>query len=384
VNPLNFRDDETWMRQALAEAARGVGAVEPNPMVGAVVVHDGRLVAVGHHERYGGAHAEVAALGAVGDGAGGSTVFVTLEPCCHHGKTPPCTDALIRAGVARVVVASRDPFPRVDGGGIARLEAAGIKVEVGLLEVEARRLNAPYFKRLATGRPFVIAKWAMTLDGKISSRSGDSGWISGPRSRALVHEVRGRMDAIVIGIETAIADDPRLTARPAGPRIATRVVLDALARLPIEGNLARTAREASVLVAASDRAPSERVERLVAIGCEVVRLPEASPGSVALGPLLDELGRRGMTNVLVEGGGRTLGSFFDAGQVDEVDVFVAPIIEGGSHDYTPARGLGVARIAEALRLDSTTFAQVDGDLRIRGRLSATRHGETSGLDSGGL
>jgi diaminohydroxyphosphoribosylaminopyrimidine deaminase/5-amino-6-(5-phosphoribosylamino)uracil reductase len=192
------------------------------------------------------------------------------------------------------------------------------------------------------------------------------------------------MDAIVIGIGTALADDPRLTARPAGPRVATRVVLDGLARLPTEGNLARTARQIPVIVAISDRAPSERVERLVAIGCEVIRLPESSPGSIALVPMLDELGRRGMTNVLVEGGGRTIGSFFDAGQVDEVDVFVAPIIEGGSHDFTPARGLGVARIAESLRLDSTTIEQVDGDLRIRGRLAATRHGETSGLDSGGL
>jgi diaminohydroxyphosphoribosylaminopyrimidine deaminase/5-amino-6-(5-phosphoribosylamino)uracil reductase len=377
VNPLNFRDDESWMRRALAEAARGVGAVEPNPMVGAVVVRDGRLVAVGHHARYGGPHAEVAALVAAGDEAKGATVYVTLEPCCHHGKTPPCTEALMGAGVARVVAAVRDPFPRVDGGGIARLEAAGLTVEVGLLEGEARRLNAPYFKRITTGRPFVIAKWAMTLDGKIASRTGDSGWISGPRSRALVHEVRGRMDAIVIGIGTALADDPRLTARPAGPRVATRVVLDGLARLPTEGNLARTARQIPVIVAISDRAPSERVERLVAIGCEVIRLAELSPGSIALVPMLDELGRRGMTNVLVEGGGRTIGSFFDAGQVDEVDVFVAPIIEGGSHDFTPARGLGVARIADSLRLDSTTIEQVDGDIRIRGRLAATRHGETS-------
>jgi len=365
VNPA---EDEFWMRRALAEAGRGIGGVEPNPAVGAVVVRDGRLVAVGHHERFGGPHAEVVALAAAGESARGATVYVTLEPCCHHGKTPPCTDALARAGVARVVAAVLDPSPRVAGGGFARLEAAGVAVAVGPLEAEARRLLAPYLKRLATGRPFVIAKWAMTLDGKLAARTGRSAWISGPRSRALVHEVRGRMDAIVVGIGTALADDPRLTARPPGPRVAIRVVLDATARLPLDGHLARTARETPLLVATTDRAPADRVEAQRSLGAEVVSLPETTPGAVSVPALLDELGRRGMTNVLVEGGGRVLGAFFDAGEVDEVDVFVAPIVEGGSHDYTPARGLGVASMAEALRLDGPAFAEVDGDLRIRGRV----------------
>jgi diaminohydroxyphosphoribosylaminopyrimidine deaminase/5-amino-6-(5-phosphoribosylamino)uracil reductase len=357
------------MRRALAEAARGLGAVEPNPLVGAVVARDGQMVGVGHHARFGGPHAEVVALAMAGEAARGATVFVTLEPCCHHGKTPPCTGALIAAGVARVVAAMRDPFPKVDGGGFARLAEAGVAVEAGVLEEESRRLNAPYLKRLATGRPFVVAKWAMTLDGKIASRSGQSGWISCPRSRALVHEVRGRVDAIIVGVGTALADNPRLTARPPGPRVAARVVLDARARLPVDGHLARTAREIPVLVAATDEAPADRVAALTALGCEVAVLPAMAPGRVDIGALLDDLGRRGMTNVLVEGGGQVLGSFFDAGEVDEVDVFLAPIIEGGSHDFTPARGAGVASIAAALRLGSMAVSRVDEDVRIQGRIA---------------
>jgi diaminohydroxyphosphoribosylaminopyrimidine deaminase/5-amino-6-(5-phosphoribosylamino)uracil reductase len=360
------------MRLALAEAVRGRGSVEPNPMVGAVVVRDKCLNAVGHHGRFGGPHAEVVALKAAGEGAHGATVYVTLEPCCHQGKTPPCTDALIRAGVSRVVAAMRDPFPKVDGGGIARLEAAGIAVTVGVLEREARTINGPYLKRLERSRPYVIAKWAMTLDGKMAARTGQSSWISGPRSRALVHEVRGRVDAIVVGVGTAIADDPMLNARPLGPRVATRVVLDTSARLPTGGRLARTAREIPVLVAVSPEAPSERVDRLVALGCEVLTLRQSMPGQVDIQGLLDEMGSRGMTNVLVEGGGRVLGSFFDAGEVDEVDVFLAPIIEGGSHDFNPARGLGVATMAGALRLDHLTVSRVEQDIRIQGRVCSAR------------
>ncbi len=285
MSPDPTVDPEMWMRRALAEAARGLGAVEPNPMVGAVVVRDGQVVGIGHHARFGGPHAEVVALEAAGEAARGATLFVTLEPCCHHGKTPPCTDALIRAGIARVVAAMGDPFARVAGAGFARLAEAGIAVEVGLLGDEARRLNAPYLKRLETGRPFVTAKWAMTLDGKIAARTGQSAWISGPRSRALVHEVRGRMDAIVVGIGTALADDPQLTARPPGPRTATRVVLDASARLPFRSRLATTATEVPVLVAATLSAPADRVHDLRGFGVRVLELPEAAPGRIDIGAL---------------------------------------------------------------------------------------------------
>src|SRR5262249_11888135 len=203
---------------ALHRAGRGRGGAEPNPLVGAVVVRDGKVVGEGWHRRYGEAHAEVNALAAAGEAARGATLYVTLEPCCHHGKTPPCTDAVLRAGIARVVAAMSDPFPQVSGQGTAQLRAAGVSVEVGLGEKEARRLNAPYLKLLATGRPYVHAKWAMTLDGKIATRTGDSKWISNRASRARVHELRGRMDAILVGIGTALAGDPLLTARPPGPR----------------------------------------------------------------------------------------------------------------------------------------------------------------------
>src|SRR5437763_14170321 len=200
--------DATWLRHARTLAERGRGAVEPNPLVGAVVIRDGQLVGEGWHQRYGGPHAEINALAAAGGGARGATLYVTLEPCCHHGKTPPCTDAVLRAGIRRVVAAMPDPFPQVAGKGAALLRAAGVTVEFGLCEAEARRLNAPYLKLLGTGRPYVHAKWAMSLDGKIATRTGDSKWISNDAARRRVHELRGRMDAILVGIGTALADDP--------------------------------------------------------------------------------------------------------------------------------------------------------------------------------
>jgi diaminohydroxyphosphoribosylaminopyrimidine deaminase / 5-amino-6-(5-phosphoribosylamino)uracil reductase len=364
--------DRAWMARALAEAERGRGSVEPNPMVGAVVVRDSKVVGVGHHERFGGSHAEVIALARAGSLAGGATLYVTLEPCCHQGKTPPCTDAVLEAGVGRVITAMRDPFPKVNGGGLAKLQAAGVEVETGLMADEARRLNGPYLKRLATGLPYITAKWAMTVDGKTASSTGDARWISGPRSRALVHEVRGRMDAILAGIGTVLADDPMLTARPAGPRTPARVILDGSARLPLDSQLVATAQEVPVWVAVTNRAPEDRRGRLEALGCEVLAF--AVDGPVPVIPLLQELGRRGVTNLLVEGGGTILGAFLDAGCVDEVDVFIAPVIEGGSHRFNPARGQGFTTMAESLRLDRHEVCLVDGDVRLRGTLVAPWRG----------
>jgi diaminohydroxyphosphoribosylaminopyrimidine deaminase/5-amino-6-(5-phosphoribosylamino)uracil reductase len=360
--------DRGWMRLALAEAECGRGAVEPNPLVGAVIVREGRVEGTGHHRKFGGPHAEVFALEAAGDRARGATLYVTLEPCCHHGKTPPCSEAVIKAGIARVVAAMRDPFPKVAGGGFEQLRAAGIAVEEGIEEREARRLNAPYLKRLATGRPYVIAKWAMSLDGRTAARTGDSRWISGEASRHLVHERRGRMDGILVGIGTAIADDPELTSRPPGPRAPVRIVLDGRARLPLEGKLVRTAREIPVLVAASESAPEERVRALEGVGVEVLRLPADGAGGIAVGALLDELGRRGMTNLLVEGGGRALGAFADAGEIDEVDGFIAPILVGGPAAYAPLFGEGAERIALATRVSGLRVEAVGEDLRVRGEV----------------
>lgn len=356
--------DPFWMRRALAEARLGLGRVEPNPMVGAVLVKDDALIAVGCHEVFGGPHAEVEALRDAGASARGATLYVTLEPCCHFGKTPPCVDAVLGAGVARVVAAMRDPFPKVAGGGFARLKEAGVEVEVGVEEQASRRLNAPYLKRLLTFRPYVIAKWAMTLDGKTAVKGGHSQWISGPRSRAMVHELRGRVDGILVGIGTVLSDDPRLTARPAGPREAVRVVLDSSARLPLSSRLVRTARESAVVVATTKKADLERVEALRGEGCEVVVFE--TEGAVPIGALLENLGSRGWTNLLVEGGGHVLGAFLDAGEVDEVEVYLAPVIEGGDHARTAARGRGVASMAEALRLIEPEVEVLDGDVRLRG------------------
>jgi diaminohydroxyphosphoribosylaminopyrimidine deaminase/5-amino-6-(5-phosphoribosylamino)uracil reductase len=358
--------DWRWMRRALELAERGRGYVEPNPLVGAVVVRDGECVSEGWHERYGQAHAEVNALNAAGEWARGATLLVTLEPCCHHGKTPPCTDAILRAGIARVVAAMADPFPQVSGKGAELLRASGVTVEIGLGEAQARRLNAPYLHLLATGRPYVTAKWAMTLDGKIATTTGDSKWISNAHSRRRVHELRGRMDSIVVGIGTALADDPLLTARPPGPRTPVRIVLDSRGRLPATSQLARTASEVPTLVVTAEGLAEEAAAPLRDAGCEVLALP-AEGGRPRLDALLNELGRRRFTNLLVEGGSEVLGSFLDAGVIQEVYVFIAPRLAGGKAARTPVGGAGVRAVADALVLSEWQAEWIEGDLVIHGR-----------------
>jgi diaminohydroxyphosphoribosylaminopyrimidine deaminase/5-amino-6-(5-phosphoribosylamino)uracil reductase len=360
--------DERWMRRALALAARGRGSAEPNPLVGAVALSaDGELVGEGWHERYGGAHAEVNAFAAAGERARGGTLYVTLEPCCHWGKTPPCTEAVLRAGVRRVVVATADPFPRVAGGGLARLRDAGLEVTVGVCEAEAERLNAPYLKLLRTGRPWVIAKWAMTLDGKIATRAGDSKWISGEESRRRVHELRGRVDAVLVGRGTVAADDPLLTARPPGPRVAARVVLTASGDLPERCQLRATARDGPVLLFTS-AGNEAKLAGWVTDGAEVIDL-SAGDNGLSVNAVLDELGRRRMTNVLVEGGAGVLGSFRDANAIDEAWVFVAPKLVGNQAARSPVGGSGVERIADALPMAETTVEQIGNDVLIIGRFT---------------
>jgi diaminohydroxyphosphoribosylaminopyrimidine deaminase/5-amino-6-(5-phosphoribosylamino)uracil reductase len=362
---LTDHHDEPWMRRALVLAEQGRGAVEPNPLVGAVVVLDGVCVGEGWHQRYGGPHAEVHALAAAGEAARGATLYVTLEPCCHHGKTPPCTDALLHAGIARVVAAMADPFPEVAGKGAELLRQAGVVVEIWLCEAEARRLNAPYLKLLSHGTPYVHAKWAMTLDGKIATRTGDSKWISNEASRRRVHELRGRMDAIITGIGSVLADDPSLTARPPGPRTPARVVLDARGRLPPSSQLVRTAWDSSVIVVTAMDAPEAWRDELRSLGCEV--LPAPLPGArPAVAWMLDELGRRRMTNVLVEGGSEVLGSFRDAGEIDEVHVFIAPKLVGGADAVPAMAGGGCKAIAEALPLREWRVEMIEGDLYVHG------------------
>lgn len=355
-------NDAVWMQLALKLARQGQGFVEPNPMVGAVVVHDGTKVGEGWHWQFGGPHAEIHALETAGPHARGATLYVTLEPCCHWGKTPPCVDAVIRSGVRRVVVAMADPFPAVAGGGIRQLREAGLDVTVGVLDMEVRRLNAPYLTLVTKERPFVHAKWAMTLDGKIATRGRHSKWISGEDSRRIVHQLRGRMDAIVVGAGTVRADDPLLAARPPGARTALRIVLSSSGRLPENCQLLRTAREIPVLVSGAAIAGVERAS-LESAGCELLTIN-------SLGELLAELGKRRFTNILVEGGSGVLGTFRDAGLIDEVHVFIAPNLVGGLGAVTPMAGIGADMIGNGLPVADWQVQQVGSDIYINGRTAA--------------
>jgi diaminohydroxyphosphoribosylaminopyrimidine deaminase/5-amino-6-(5-phosphoribosylamino)uracil reductase len=359
------------MAQALALAMRGQGSVEPNPMVGCVIVREGAIVGQGFHEKFGAPHAEVNALAEAGERAAGATAYVTLEPCCHQGMTPPCTQALIKAGIKRVVVAVEDPFDKVRGRGIAELRAAGIECEVGVRGADSNWLLAPYRKLIETGRPWVIAKWAMTLDGKLATQTGDSQWISSEASRAVVHQLRGRVDAVVVGSRTECVDNPLLTARPANladvKRIATRVVVDSAALLSLESRLVQTAPDIPVLLAAGDAAPQGACNRLASTGVEVFRCAGGSHAE-RIASLLDEMGRRRMTNVLVEGGSQLLGTMFDMRVVDEVHVFIAPKLAGGAAAPGPVGGVGMERMAAALKLADITIEELDGDVYVHGRI----------------
>ncbi len=361
------------MARALELAVRGQGSVEPNPPVGAVVVDPaGNLLGEGWHEKFGGPHAEVNALSAAGEQARGSTIYITLEPCCHHGKTPPCTKAILAAGIKRVVIATGDPAPHAQGGGIRELEQAGVEVVQGILQEQGEKLIAPFVMLFTKGRPYVHAKWAMTLDGKIAAHTGHSQWISNPASRKVVHELRGRMDAILIGKATALADDPLLTARPQGPRTATRIIVDRLASLPLSSRLVQTVKDAPVLIAATNEADPNRIAQLQNAGVEVVTFPESHKGRVDVAALLQELGGRRLTNVLVEGGGQLLGSFFDAKLMDEVHVFIAPKLVGGQPSPSPLAGMGLKTIPELPQLTDLKIQTLEGDVYINGRL---REGE---------
>jgi diaminohydroxyphosphoribosylaminopyrimidine deaminase / 5-amino-6-(5-phosphoribosylamino)uracil reductase len=355
--------DEAWMQRALELAQLGQGYVEPNPMVGCVLVREGRVIAEGYHGRYGGPHAEVVAAGdhPVAGQWNGATLYLTLEPCSHWGKTPPCSELLVRLAPSRVVIACRDPCSQVDGRGIDRLQTAGIPTEVGCLAEAASQLIAPFRKLQLQRRPWVIAKWAMSLDGKIATRSGDSQWISSGESRQRVHQLRGRVDAILVGSRTALADDPLLTARPPGPRTPLRVVIDSRAGLPPSCRLATTATQFPTLLWTSPAAPADALKRLRASGVEAVVCAASTPQERLLA-LLDELGHRRCTNLLVEGGGQLLGSLRDLDQIDEAQVFIAPLLIGGQQAPGPMSGSGADRLCTALHLDTCQWLPVGSDI----------------------
>lgn len=361
---MSLHLDEQMMTAALELARQGQGRVEPNPMVGAAIAQGNQIVGQGWHQQYGGAHAEVIALQQAGQHARGATLYVTLEPCCHQGKTPPCTDAIIKSGIQRVVAAMTDPFPQVSGKGVSTLQAAGVQVDVGIKQSEAEQLNRPYVKLIKTGLPYVIAKWAMTLDGKIATATGQSKWISGPESRSRVHELRGRIDGILVGIGTVMKDDPLLTARPSGPRTPCRIVLDHELRIPLESQLVRTAREAPALLVHTT-GDSERIKNLTQAGCECLPITEASTVEQCR-QLMTELGRRRMTNLLVEGGPRVLGSFLDGRFLDEIWAFIAPKWIGDAGAPGPIAGQGIPSLDAAHSLEEVSVEQVGADVLLRG------------------
>ena len=355
-----------YMQRALALAGRALGRVSPNPAVGAVLVRDGRVVGEGFTRPPGGPHAEVVALEQAGEAARGSTLYVSLEPCCHQGRTPPCTEALIAAGVAEVHMAMLDPDANVDGRGRKALEAAGIAVQVGEHEEEARRLNEAYIKHRTTGLPFVIAKFAASLDGRIAAASGDSRWISGPQSLEWAHEQRTTVDAIMVGANTILVDNPQLTARPGGQeseRQPLRVVVDSAGRTPANARVLRGPGRA--LIATSGRSEPSWRQALEAAGAEVLVLP-GDGDSLDLKALLKALAERGVLSLLVEGGGILLGSVFDQGLVDKVQAIIAPMIIGASEAPAAVAGRGAQRLAQAWRLREVTVERLGEDILVTG------------------
>ena len=363
--------DTDYMRLALELARRGEGWTRPNPMVGAVLVKNGQIIGQGWHERWGEPHAERNALSACTQSPQGATLYVTLEPCCHQGRQPPCTQAILEAGITRVVVGSHDPNPLVCGKGLEQLRAHGVEVETGVLKEACDTLNQIFFHFIRTRRPYVILKYAMTLDGKIATRTGLSQWITGPEARAQVHRDRHRCAAIMAGVGTVLADDPLLTCRMPEGRNPVRVVCDTHLRTPLTARLVQTAREVPTLLATccSDRgrwAPYQDA------GCELLPLPQRE-GRVDLGALLAELGKREIDSVLVEGGGTLNWSMLEQGLIQRVYAYVSPMLLGGREAKTPVGGPGFPSPDQALRLKDSQITRLGEDFLIESEVEPRVH-----------
>ena len=361
-----FQDfDEQLMARAISLAGNGLGRTSPNPLVGAVIVRDGRIVAEGWHRKAGTPHAEIHALNMAGELARGATVYVSLEPCAHYGRTGPCARALVEAGVSRVVVAMTDPNPKVAGKGIAILQEAGIEVTTGVLEQEARQLNEVFLKWMTTGLPFVALKTAMTLDGKIATAAGQSQWITNEASRYETHRLRDIYDGILVGINTALADNPSLTTRlkEYQGRNPVRIVVDSRARLPLTAKLV-TDGAARTIVAVTEQAPAERVEALRSAGVEII--VAGSSNHVDMQSLMEQLGAMKISSVLVEGGGSVNFSLLQAGLVDRVYAFIAPKLVGGRDALTPVEGEGFQELDRAVELENIQLRQLGSDVLLTG------------------
>lgn len=369
--PLSTATDRTHLARAIELAEQGRGRVSPNPLVGAVIGREGELIAEGFHSAFGAPHAEVEAIRAAGDqDLTGATMYVSLEPCAHHGKTPPCTEAIRDAGIGRVVVASDDPSGHASGRGLGVLRDDGIEVVVadGELASRARLLNQPFRKLARSGRPWILFKSAMSLDGKVATRAGDSKWISGEASRYRAHHWRAECDAVAVGIGTALADDPQLTARVEHVhRQPRRVVFDSLGRLPLRSRLVRDARLVPLTVVVSRAAPRASTDALETHGAQIiVATGENEPARVC--SALDQLGAEGVASVLLEGGPHLAGAFMEAGEIDEIRLFLAPLVLGGRTARDPLEGEGVERISEAVGALTLDCEKVGEDMLISARL----------------
>lgn len=352
------------MREALELASRALGRTSPNPAVGAVIVKDGEVLATGYHQYAGSDHAEVAALRKLGFDALGAELYTTLEPCDHQGRTGPCTEAILRAGISRVIVGALDPNPLVSGKGIRKLLTGGIDVVQGVLAEECAALNEAYNFSIVNKRPFVVLKAAVSLDGRIATSTGESKWITSEESRKRGRQFRDRLDAILVGVETVLSDDPALTTRLPGARNPLRVVLDSKLRTPVDSVLATTAKETRTLIATTSRAPARKKRALEKLGVELLEVPANSQGRASITSVLDALHARELNSVLVEGGATVHGAFIDARLVNKLVLFLAPVVIGGRDAPLAIGGDGVQRLADAMQLEHMRVEQVGPDLMI--------------------
>ena len=370
------KTDFKYMKRALSLSLKGMGFVNPNPLVGAVIVKGGKIIGEGYHKKYGGAHAEINALNNCKDSPHGATMYVTLEPCSHHGKTPPCVDAIIKSGIAKVVCAMKDPNPKVCGAGLKKLKDAGIEVVCDVLRDEAVAINEVFIKYISTQMPFVVVKSAVTLDGKIATRVGDSKWITNEKSRKIVHKLRHRYSAIMVGVNTVLRDDPLLTARVrtgsgscqgdspptgGGNKNPVRIVLDPTLRTPLNAKLLDDS--AQTIIVTGENYDNERYTELTNLGVSVLVIP-LRDGIIPLDVVMKELGERGIDSVLIEGGGTLNGCAFEAGIVDKVVVFIAPKLVGGKDAPTLFEAHGVEKMSQASELILVGRKEIDGDIML--------------------
>ena len=356
--------DQNYMLQAIQLAKQGEGWTNPNPMVGAVIVKNGRIIGKGYHKKCGELHAERNAIASLTESAEGATIYVTLEPCCHYGKTPPCTEAIIEQKIKRVVIGSRDPNPKVSGKGIKMLQEAGIEVIEDFMREECDRLNPVFFHYITTKTPYVVMKYAMTLDGKIATKTGASKWITGEAARAEVQHMRHRYMGIMAGIGTVIADDPMLNVRVEGWKSPIRILCDSGLRIPLDGQIVKSAGKYRTIVAYADSKNTEaKRKKLHEMGVETIWCPDEN-NQVDLKKLMRYLGEEGIDSILLEGGGTLNDSALRAGIVQEVQAFIAPKLFGGMNSKTPVEGIGVRFPSEAVKLKCTDICQIGEDIRI--------------------